>query len=276
MPGLKVRGLTVWLQGALLAALAAGSFVITKRTVPPTVGVDSPIFSALVVALGGSRGILAEILWLRIGDLQQQNRYAEVVPLTDLLVVLDPASEDAWAYHAWNLAYNISTAHTAPEERWRWVRRGIELLHRGLRVMPESTTLLRQMGWLFESKIWGDLDTASAYYRAHLSELGRPEQADAFAAAAGLAPDWDDPLVHALFWYWRAGDAYDTLRVLTVCLRHSQNPAVWLPFFTRTVRAAWPDLAPQQAEQVRSVVRALAQRHPTQAALKTLLEEIWQ
>ena len=115
-----------WARGlvgvGLLGALAL-SGLATRRALPPTMGADSPMLSTLLVALGGSRGIIAEVLWWRIGDLQRQNRYAELVPLTDLLVTLEPSSPDVWAYNAWNLAYNISVMHQDPEDRWRWVRR---------------------------------------------------------------------------------------------------------------------------------------------------------
>ena len=113
----------------------------TRRAVLPTVGTDSPMLSAVLVAMGGSRGVVSEVLWWRIADLQRQNRYAELVPLTDLLVTLDPASADTWVYNAWNLTYNISAAHNDDAEKWRWVKRGIELLERGLRAAPQAEPL---------------------------------------------------------------------------------------------------------------------------------------
>lgn len=264
-----------WARGlvgvGLLGALAL-SGLATRRALPPTMGADSPMLSTLLVALGGSRGIIAEVLWWRIGDLQRQNRYAELVPLTDLLVTLEPSSPDVWAYNAWNLAYNISVMHQDPEERWRWVRRGIDLLARGLRHAPTSQTLLRQMGWIFEDKLGGDLDTAAAYYRAHLGELGVPEDAEAFARHVGFRPDWSLPRTHALYWYVRSGHSLDTLRALTMLLRQTGDAAL-IPFFATTARIALPDLAPRQVEQQRAFIRSLLKAFPGQPDLEALLKE---
>lgn len=267
-----MRGGGRWAVGAALLGALSLSGMATRRAVPPTSGADTPALSALLVALGGSRGVLAEILWWRIGDLQRQNRYAELVPLTDLLVTLEPSSPDVWAYNAWNLAYNISVMHQDPAERWRWVRRGIALLARGLRHAPTSQTLLRQMGWLFEDKLGGDLDTAAPYYRAHLGELGVPGDAGAFAARVGFRPDWSLPRTHALYWYLRSGHGPDTLRAATALLRQTGDPAL-IPFFAATARAVAPDLAPRQAEQQRAFARELLSAFPGDPDLEAFLKE---
>ena len=265
-----------WLLGAALAggALAAG-LLCTRRAVPPTVGADSPALSALLVALGGARGVIAEILWWRIGDLQRQGRFAELVPLTDLLVTLDPSSPDAWAYNAWNLAYNVSVAHSDPAERWRWVRRGLDLLARGLRADPTSEVILRQMGWVWEDKIGGANDAAAPYYRTQARALPPPEDAGAFAARLGGGVDWGDPRIRALYWYDRAHHPRDTLRA-TVALLRAEAPErlpARLPYFLSAARAAWPELAPSQTEQIRAFVQGLAEGRPGDAALRAFLQE---
>lgn len=259
---------------ALAAATLAAGLLLTRRAVPPTVGADSPALSAALVALGGSRGILAEILWWRIGDLQRQSRYAELVPLTDLLVTLDPSSADAWAYNAWNLAYNVSAAHQDPAERWRWVRKGLDLLTRGLGFAPADPTLLRQIGWFWEDKIGGDNDTAAPHYRAHVRDIPPPEGAEAFAARLGGVADWDDPRLRALFWYDRSGNPFDTLRATVALLSRDPAPAPRVGYFLAAARRAWPSLSHQQAAQIRAFAQTLAARLPAHAGLRDFLKEI--
>lgn len=265
----RVRMLAV---GILLGVFALGSFRVTQRAVPPSVGVDTPVYSAVLMVLGGSRGILAEILWWRIGDLQKQNRFAELVPLTDLLVALEPSSADARAYNAWNLAYNISVAHQDPEERWQWVSRGLDLLAHGLDILPTSEVLLRQMGWFWEDKIGGDLDTAAAYYRTRINTRPIPADAATFAQTIHVDVDWNDPRVHALYWYLRADATYDTLRILTAILNRAETPD-YIPLFVKTARRVAGDLAPQQLAQVRHVAQSLNRVFPNQTALVAFLEE---
>lgn len=258
--------------GILLGAVALASFRVTRFAVPPSVGVDAPLYSAVLMVLGGSRGILAEILWWRIGDLQKQNRFAELVPLTDLLVALEPSSADARAYNAWNLAYNISVAHQDPAERWQWVSKGLDLLDRGLAIAPTSEVLLRQMGWFWEDKIGGDLDTAAAYYRTQVNTRPLPSDAAAFEATVQVKVDWNDPRVRALYWYLRANATYDTLRILTAILNRADSPE-YIPFFVKIARRVLNDLAPQQVAQVRHVAEVLNRVFPNQTELVAFLQE---
>ena len=267
------RCTTVLTALALLLALVGANVCFTRRAVLPTVGTDSPMLSAVLVAMGGSRGVVSEVLWWRIADLQRQNRYAELVPLTDLLVTLDPASADTWVYNAWNLTYNISAAHHDDAEKWRWVKRGIELLERGLRAAPQAEPILRQLGWIFEDKIAGSADTSAAYYRAHLAALPLPADANAFAVRLGCTPDWQNPRIRALYWYDRAQHAQDTLRTL-MALFTEGAPEAMVPYLVATVRRAWDDLAVRQQTQVYGFLQHLYATHPQLDEVAAFLQEV--
>ena len=93
---------------------------------PPTQNMP-PAVAFTTVALGGFRGILADVLWMRAGSLQDEGRYFELVQLSDWIAKLQPRSPAIWAYHAWNMAYNVSALMADPAERWRWVHNGIGL-----------------------------------------------------------------------------------------------------------------------------------------------------
>ncbi len=125
-----------------------------------------PIVSFTTIALGGFRGILADILWLRVSHLQREGQYFELVQLSEWITTLEPKFTPAWSFHAWNLAYNISVMMNDPEDRWRWVRHGIELLRdRGIVYNPSSDTLYRDLGWLFQHKLGATYDSAHLYYK---------------------------------------------------------------------------------------------------------------
>lgn len=135
-----------------------------------------PLVTFTTVALGGFRGILADFLWLRAARLQQEGQYFELVQLADWITKLEPRFTSVWAYHGWNLAYNISVLFDAPEDRWRWVRHGIRLLRdEGLAYNPGEPRLLYELGWMFQHKIGANLDQAHAYYKqawaAEMAEL---------------------------------------------------------------------------------------------------------
>lgn len=125
-----------------------------------------PLVAFTTVALGGFRGILADILWVRASDLQDKGRYFELVQLADWITKLEPRYAQVWTFHGWNLAYNISVLFDAPQDRWRWVRHGLELLRdEGLKYNPGDSDVLYQLGWIFQHKLGMDMDDAHKFYK---------------------------------------------------------------------------------------------------------------
>ena len=173
---------------------------------PPTQNMP-PGVAFTTVALGGFRGLLADFLWMRAGTLQDEGRYFELVQLSDWIARLQPRSPPIWAYHAWNMAYNVSALMTAPPERWRWVRNGIVLLRdEGMASNPGSARLHQELAWLFLHKLGTDSDSAAAYYREQWAAevaTGRAPLDPALVRRieAEIAPlDWRTPQAHALYW----------------------------------------------------------------------------
>ncbi len=125
-----------------------------------------PLVVFSTVALGGFSGIIADILWVRAAQLQMDGQYFELVQLADWITKLQPRFPEGWIYHAWNLSYNVSVMFPRPEDRWRWVRHGIELLRDGgLRYNPAHPTLHRELGWLFQHKLGASMDQAHMFYK---------------------------------------------------------------------------------------------------------------
>ena len=177
-----------------------------------------PLVVFTTVALGGFRGMVADMLWIRAANLQQQGNYFELVQLADWITKLEPRFTEVWAYHAWNLAYNVSILFDDAADRWRWIRHGIELLRdEGLKYNPGDPGLLYELGWLFQHKIGSDMDEGHWYYKkawaAEMKEaLGSarmeqvykidPERMRFIDAQYGPL-DWRLPQAHSL--YWAAG-----------------------------------------------------------------------
>ena len=92
------------------------------------------------MALGGFRGLISNFLWIRANDLQQEDKFFEMVQLADWITDLEPHFEQVWAFQAWNMAWNISVKFKDFSDRWRWVERGIELLRDdGLATTPTAS-----------------------------------------------------------------------------------------------------------------------------------------
>ena len=141
-----------------------------------------PVLAFTTVALGGFRGLIANALWIRLNDLQLEDKYFEMVQLADWITKLQPHMAAVWQFQAWNMAYNISVKFKDYEDRWRWVKRGIELLRdNGLRYNPDKTPMYRDLSWIFQHKIGAYLDDAHMLYKLRLAQEmqevlgGRPD-----------------------------------------------------------------------------------------------------
>ena len=125
-----------------------------------------PMLALTTQALGGFRGLIANALWIRANDLQLSDQYFEMVQLARWITALEPRFVQVWTVQAWNMAYNISVKFTAPEDRWRWVRHGIELLRDdALRYNPDEALIYRELAWFFQHKMGANLDDAHFYYK---------------------------------------------------------------------------------------------------------------
>lgn len=153
-----------------------------------------PVLAFTTVALGGFRGLIANALWVRMMDLQDEDRFFEMVQLADWITKLQPHLTTVWIVQAWNMAYNISVKFkdSSPgqfPDRWRWVRAGIELLRdQALKYNPKEPLLYRELAGFFHHKIGQDMDDAHRYYKE--------QWIVAMTAALGSGrPDWE-ALVH--------------------------------------------------------------------------------
>lgn len=130
-----------------------------------------PMVAFTSIALGGFRGLLADYLWLRSGKMQEEGKYYEMVQLADWIVKLQPRFTGAHAFLSWNMAYNVSVTFTSFEDRWRWVKRGIELIRdEALEYNPGDPELFRQLGWIYQHKLGAEMDDANLYYKTQMAE----------------------------------------------------------------------------------------------------------
>lgn len=125
-----------------------------------------PMLVFTTVALGGFRGLIANVLWVRASDLQEEERFFEMVQLADWITKLQPHIASVWINQAWNMAYNISVKFTDARDRWQWVQRGTELLRdEALRYNPDEPLIFRELAWFFQHKMGANLDDAHNYYK---------------------------------------------------------------------------------------------------------------
>lgn len=143
-----------------------------------------PLVTFTTVALGSFRGLVADLLWLRAGSLQEKGSYFEMVQLARWITDLQPTFSGATAYLAWNMAYNISVTCSSFEDRWRWVNEGIKLIRdQAIEYNPEDPVLYKELAWIFQHKLGNIMDDANLFYKNRLAIL--------ITNVAGIKPDWE-------------------------------------------------------------------------------------
>lgn len=121
---------------------------------------------ALGVAAGAFRGIVVNYLWIRANELKQAGKFYEAVDLAKTITRLQPRFPRVWAFHAWNLAYNISVQTQTQEERWQWVNAGIRLLRdEAIPKNPSDMFLHKELAWTLLHKVQGMMDDANGHYK---------------------------------------------------------------------------------------------------------------
>jgi hypothetical protein len=137
-----------------------------------------PMLAFTTVALGGFRGLISNALWIRANDLQDNDKFFEMAQLAEWITALEPHFVQVWLVQAWNMAYNISVKFTDYSDRWRWVKKGIELLRdQGLRYNPNETLIYRELAWFFQHKMGQTLDDGNMVYKQQWAD----EMAQVFA-----------------------------------------------------------------------------------------------
>ncbi|MCC6322016.1 MAG: hypothetical protein IT438_11345 [Phycisphaerales bacterium] len=203
---------------ACMACFLAGSVFMTTRVsasagrnrlvyADAAVMGDSPEIAA-GIAMGAFRGVFVNFLWMRANTLKEEGKYYEAVDLAKTITRLQPRFPRVWAFHAWNLAYNISVATQTQQERWKWVDAGIRLLRdQGIPANNSDILLHKELAWIFLHKIDGYMDDAHRYYKKALAYewsivLGKPPVMplgyhDAAAAQEAYVEKWLKPIADA-------------------------------------------------------------------------------
>lgn len=123
-----------------------------------------------LLAIG--RAPLVDVLWIRATQLKEEGRVFDALQLAKTICKLQPKFPAVWAFQAWNMSYNISVTFDTPEQRWRWVRNGYELLRdQGIPLNPNNTQLYRELSWILFHKVGDFMDDWHLYYKNEFAKL---------------------------------------------------------------------------------------------------------
>lgn len=157
----------------LITAMFANQFLFLSSderwSVSARVGaVESlpPALTLTVIALGPLRGLIANAIWWRIVEQQDQGNYFEINQLAHWITVMQPRNAQVWVYQGWNLAFNMSAEFPDAKSKWKWVLQGIRLMsNEGLKINPDSQAIKNEIAKTFFDRIGLGVDEHSAYFQ---------------------------------------------------------------------------------------------------------------
>lgn len=159
-----------------VAVLIAGGNLLRRRLDRRRFDPDRPLarpglealtpqeFVGTVLA-GGLRGVGVNVLWIRAASLMEEGRYDELAAVTEAISRMEPNQPTAWTFHAWNLAFNVAGRYTNPEDRFRWMRRGLDHAITGAEKNPRDPRLAYWVGWIAQRRLCSD-----PYYVGRLAD----------------------------------------------------------------------------------------------------------
>lgn len=130
------------------------------------------------IATGAFRGLVVDVLWMRADKLKEEGQFFDARQLAEWITILQPRFASVWVFQAWNMAYNISVAipATQPDQRWRWVRNGYELLRDEAitKYKLNDIELYHEMARILQHKMGGLSDDDHKYYKLQLALMMDP------------------------------------------------------------------------------------------------------
>jgi len=205
---------------------------------------SAPPIVALGTAIGALRGLIVDWLWIKVNMMQDQGLYYDILEDSRLITQLQPRFGPVWTFLGHNMAYNLSVNTNTPEERWEWVRKGLELVRdEGLRYNPNDILLYRELAFWLDHKVEGVSDDAHPIYKREFARewhdlLGEPPLT------------WNERTA----WIKRIADAPSSLQLLV-----EQNPQA--ARLVDRLRTELGPLLPESGNPVsRELLRMLAMR----------------
>jgi hypothetical protein len=115
--------------------------------------IDTGSFLMKMMLLGGFRGIAVDWFWLNAEEYKRAHDWDRLARTVDLITKLQPHFLAVWTFQGWNLAYNVSVEWDAPEDKYQWIKKGIQFVQNGVKKNRRSPDLIWDTAWFYYHKI---------------------------------------------------------------------------------------------------------------------------
>ena len=123
-----------------------------------------------ITLLGSFRGVLVDFLWIRGIARHEEKKFYELLAINNLIAKLQPHFPSIWIFQAWNMCYNIAHEWESPENKWKWIKAGLEFAEKGAVKNPTSGELFFEIGYIYFHKFDAKSIEDADYFRKRLKE----------------------------------------------------------------------------------------------------------
>ncbi|MBI2919861.1 MAG: hypothetical protein HYY18_02120 [Planctomycetes bacterium] len=144
-----------WLPAVLMAALLCGvvgtQAAVDRRPEKKELTAANPYdrlppsqyvaeYSASML-MGGMRAVAIDYLWIQFIKAERERRFVEVNAILEMIAYLQPTFAEIWKHLAWVKAYNIAAMMETREDRWLWVKGGLDSIQKAVDRNPADEGL---------------------------------------------------------------------------------------------------------------------------------------
>jgi hypothetical protein len=108
------------------------------------------------LALGGFRGLLVDVLWIKAQTAMASQRFYELKLLCDLIQKLQPTFTQVHSFQAHQMMYNMADKSEGAQDKWYWIQSGLAALERGLERTKQNYQLWFELGFRYFDRL-GDI-----------------------------------------------------------------------------------------------------------------------
>ena len=112
-----------------------------------------PASETMKLASLGMRGVAVNLLWMQATEYKKKKNWEGVESTLNALVKIQPNFIKVWEFQAHNMSYNISREFDDYEFRYRWVKKGISFLTKGLKPNYRDHRMTDNLGQFTGSKL---------------------------------------------------------------------------------------------------------------------------
>lgn len=152
----------------------------------------------------GLRGVAVNLLWMKALDAKEKKQWDTFSSTLNSLVKIQPNFIKVWEFQGHNLSYNTAVEFDDYEQRYRWIKKGIEFLTTGIPHNRRDHRIIDTLGF-FSGNKFGTADERVQYRSLFRNDTPFHDEMSKFVNVKNInTPYGPDHWLLAYEWYDRS------------------------------------------------------------------------